>query len=111
MTWKQNYITNVWYHGETQDEEFEFTSNVDNTIKDVELENVPSSIIPPITQVYQPHSMARPKQIRSGWVYRCCQLGEYQLICDSTKYYDDVIKEWMNSKDVLQVNKAIKWEP
>jgi hypothetical protein len=83
----------VQYHGETQDEEFELTSNVDDTTKGIELESVPSlSIIPPITQVYQPHSMAWPKQTRSGQVYRCCQLGEYRLICDNTKYFDDAIK-------------------
>jgi hypothetical protein len=68
----------IQYHKETQEEESKFTSNVDDTIEDIELENVPSSIISPITQIYQPHPMAWPKQTRSGRMYiRCCQLGEY----------------------------------
>ncbi len=60
------------YYKETQEEESKFTSNVDNTIEDTELENVPSSIISSITQVYH-YSMAWPKQTRSGQMYiRCC---------------------------------------
>jgi len=56
----------IQYHKETQEEESKFTSDVDDTIEDIGLENVTSSIIPPITQVCKPHSMAWPKQTRSG---------------------------------------------
>ncbi len=35
----------VQYHGETQDKESNFTSNANDTIEDIELKNVPSSII------------------------------------------------------------------
>jgi len=56
----------IQYNGETQDKESNFTSNVDDTTKDIELGNLPSSIIPPITQIYRPYSMAWPKQTRSG---------------------------------------------
>jgi hypothetical protein len=32
-------------------------------------------------------------------------------ICDNTQDYDDVIKKWMNSRVILQVDKTSKWEP
>jgi hypothetical protein len=61
---------------------------IDDTLEEGELKNVPPSIIPPITQVYQLHPMAWPKQTRSGQMYRCCQPWECQLICDKPCIYD-----------------------
>jgi hypothetical protein len=82
----------IQYHKETQKKESKFTSDFNDTIKNIELKNVTSSIIPPIIQVYQPHSIAWPKKTKTGRIYiTCCKLGEYQLICDSTEDSNGVI--------------------
>jgi hypothetical protein len=36
---------------------------------------------------------------------------EYKLVCDNNEDFDEVIREWMNFRNVLQVDNASKWEP
>jgi hypothetical protein len=35
---------------------------------------------------------------------RCFQPREYQLFCDNNEDFDEVIREWMNFRFVLQVD-------
>jgi hypothetical protein len=93
------------YHGGTQEEESKFTSNVES------VQEESNEDIPTITQLYQPHSTPWPKQTRSGQMYMYCQLGEYKLFCDNNEDFDEVIRKWMNFRNVLQLDNASKWEP